>query len=60
MEDSTTKEKVLKNSRFPLSKSPNPFPQLEIETSVFAESTKDAVVEFGNQVTAAGANFSCR
>ena len=58
MEDSATKEKVLKKIRASLlSKSPNPFPQLELESSVFTERTEDAIVEFGNQLTAAGGTF---
>jgi L-lactate dehydrogenase complex protein LldG len=58
MEDSTTREKVLKKIRASLlSKSPNPFPQLEIETSVFADINEDPVVEFGNHLTAAGGKF---
>jgi L-lactate dehydrogenase complex protein LldG len=58
MEDSTTKEKVLKKIRASLlSKSPNPFPQLEIDSSVFSQRTEDAVVEFGNQLTLAGGKF---
>ncbi|MFM7016627.1 MAG: lactate utilization protein C [Bacteroidota bacterium] len=58
MEDSTTKEKVLKKIRASLlSKSPNPFPKLELESSVFKISTEDVVVEFGTQVTQAGGKF---
>ena len=58
MLDSTTKEKVLKKIRASLlSKSPNPFPQLEIDSSVFVSTSEDPVVEFQKQLTAAGGKF---
>ena len=58
MSDSTTKEKVLKKIRASLlSKSPNPFPKLELESNVFTESKEDKVAEFGKQVIATGGEF---
>jgi len=58
MQDNTTKEKVLKKIRASLlSKSPNPFPQLETESSVFVKSSDNAIIEFKNQLTAVGGVF---
>lgn len=58
MQDNTTKEKVLKKIRASLlSKSPNPFPQIDIESSVFVRSSDNAIIEFKNQLTAVGGEF---
>lgn len=58
MQDNTTKEKVLKKIRASLlSKSPNPFPQIEIESSIFVKGSDNAIIEFKNQLTAVGGEF---
>lgn len=55
MQDSKTKEKVLKKIRASLlSKSPNPFPKLDLDASVFADQPGDAVEVFSKQLIEAG------
>lgn len=58
MEESTTREKVLKKIRASLlSKTPNPFPKLDFDSPVFHLSDEDPVLVFADQLTAAGGKF---
>lgn len=58
MEDSTTREKVLKKIRAALlSKSSNPYPRIDYDSAVFATSDEDPLLIFADQLTAAGGHF---
>jgi L-lactate dehydrogenase complex protein LldG len=58
MEESTTREKVLKKIRASLlSKTPNPYPKLDFDTPVFQQTDEDPVLVFADQLTAAGGKF---
>ena len=58
MEESTTREKVLKKIRAALlSKSSNPYPRIDYDSSVFATGDEDPLLIFADQLTAAGGHF---
>ena len=58
MEESTTREKVLKKIRASLlSKSDNPYPRIDYDTSVYATSDEDPLLVFSEKLTAAGGRF---
>lgn len=58
MEESTPREKVLKKIRASLlSKTANPFPKLDFDSPVFEQTDEDLLLQFGDQLTAAGGKF---
>lgn len=58
MEESTTREKVLKKIRAALLRqTDNPYPRLDFESPVFQLSEEDPVVVFAEQFEKAGGNF---
>lgn len=58
MDDSTTREKVLKKIRAALlSKTANPYPRLDFDSPVFFKTDEDAVLGFADKFTAAGGKF---
>lgn len=58
MEESTTREKILKKIRAALlSKSPDPYPHLDNESRVFNQPDEDPVVIFSENFIANGGNF---
>ncbi len=58
MEESTPREKVLKKIRASLlSKTANPFPKLDFDSPVFDQTDEDLLLQFGDQLTAAGGKF---
>ncbi len=58
MEESTTREKVLKKIRASLlSKTPNPYPKLDFDSSVFQYTDEDPVLVFSEKLTLAGGKF---
>ncbi len=58
MEESTTREKVLKKIRASLlSKTPNPYPKLDFDSSVFQQTDEDPVLVFADKLTLAGGKF---
>jgi L-lactate dehydrogenase complex protein LldG len=58
MEESTTREKVLKKIRASLlSKTPNPYPKLDFDSSVFHYTDEDPVLVFSEKLTLAGGKF---
>ena len=58
MQESTSREKVLKKIRKALiHKTANPFPDVEFETSVYAESSEPDEVVFANEFTKNGGHF---
>jgi len=58
MEESTTREKVLKKIRASLlSKTTNPYPKLDFDSSVFQLTDEDPVLVFSEKLTLAGGKF---
>jgi L-lactate dehydrogenase complex protein LldG len=58
MDESTTREKVLKKIRAALlTKNPNPYPKLDFDTPVFAQTDEDPVLVFADKLTAVGGKF---
>jgi len=58
MEESTTREKVLKKIRAALlSKTTNPYPRIDHDTSVYATGDDDSLLVFAEQLTEAGGAF---
>ncbi|CAN5479152.1 hypothetical protein BH11BAC2_BH11BAC2_21220 [soil metagenome] len=58
MDESTTREKVLKKIRASLlSKTPNPYPKLDFDTSVFHQTDEDPVLVFSDRFSEAGGKF---
>lgn len=58
MDASTTREKILKKIRAALlTKSPDPYPNLSNESSIFIQGEDDPVVLFSENVIAAGGKF---
>lgn len=58
MEESTTREKVLKRIRAALlSKSQHPFPKVSMDSPVFDQTDEDPLILFAERCTDAGARF---
>lgn len=58
MEESTTREKVLKKIRASLlGKSANPYPRIDYDSSVFKTTDEDPLLIFSDELTAVGGSF---
>ena len=58
MEESTTREKVLKKIRTALlSKSSNPYPKIDYDTSVYATNDEDPLLVFADRLAESGGHF---
>jgi L-lactate dehydrogenase complex protein LldG len=58
MEESTSKEKVLKSVREALiSKTDQPFPKIDFDKPIFREMEESEDINFAQELTAAGGNF---
>lgn len=58
MEDSTTREKVLKRIRAALlSKSQHPFPKVSLDSQIFHQTDEDPLLVFAEQSVESGARF---
>ncbi len=58
MEDSTTREKVLKKIRAALlSKSSNPYPKIDYDSSIYASSDEDPLLVFAERLAETGGRF---
>lgn len=58
MEESTSKEKVLKNVREALiSKTDQPFPKIDMDKPIFRKTEESSDINFAQELTEAGGNF---